>query len=265
MTQNRSATGSAPSTDGVRIVYEARGEGEPALVFIHGGLANRTFWRHQVEALSSRYRVIALDLAGHGESGRDRRAWSIRQFGQDVKAVIERLGPAQVVLIGNSLGGPVAFEAAALMLGRTLGVIGVDTWHDLTQVMEEGAARARADAFAADPAGCCRAMVDQLFHPGQQLEVRAWAEGEMLRTPADVTVPMLASFAGYSLPDAARRAGVPIRAINGDLYPTDIAGNRTVAPDFDAVIMTRAGHYPMLERPEEFNRLLERVVAALVG
>ena len=56
---------------------------------------------------------------------------------------------------------------------------------------------------------------------------------------------------------------MPIRAINGDLWPTRIEANRKVTPDFDAVIMKDAGHYPMLERPDEFNRLLAGVAADL--
>ena len=57
---------------------------------------------------------------------------------------------------------------------------------------------------------------------------------------------------------------VPLRAINGDLYPTDIAGVRKkVHADFDAVIMKHMGHYPMLERPEEFDRHVAAVVKEL--
>ena len=56
----------------------------------------------------------------------------------------------------------------------------------------------------------------------------------------------------------------PLRAINGDLYPTDIAANRKIKPDFDAVFMKHVGHYPMLERPDEFNRLVAEAVAVLV-
>ncbi|NIP15292.1 MAG: alpha/beta hydrolase, partial [Gemmatimonadetes bacterium] len=64
---------------------------------------------------------------------------------------------------------------------------------------------------------------------------------------------------------AMRDARVPIRAVNGDLYPTNVEGNRKYAPGFEAVIMEGVGHYPMLERPEEFNRHLAAAVAALVG
>ena len=65
----------AKSADGVKIAYTAAGEGDPALVFIHGGLADRTFWSSQMEFFSGRHKVIALDLGGHGESGQNRAAW----------------------------------------------------------------------------------------------------------------------------------------------------------------------------------------------
>jgi pimeloyl-ACP methyl ester carboxylesterase len=76
---------------------------------------------------------------------------------------------------------------------------------------------------------------------------------------------MMEGLSGYDLGAVFRRAGVPIRAINGDLFPTDIEGNRKLAPDFDAVIMPGAGHYPMLERPDEFNRILAGVVNGLAA
>jgi pimeloyl-ACP methyl ester carboxylesterase len=57
------------SADGVRIAYTTKGECEPALVFIHGGLADRTCWSNQIDVFGERYKVVALDLAGHGESG----------------------------------------------------------------------------------------------------------------------------------------------------------------------------------------------------
>lgn len=77
------------AVDGVEIVYSAAGAGEPALVFIHGGLANRGFWDGELKAFAARYCVIALDLPGHGESKANRQHWGIPQFGGDVRAVIE--------------------------------------------------------------------------------------------------------------------------------------------------------------------------------
>ncbi len=75
----------------------------------------------------------------------------------------------------------------------------------------------------------------------------------------------LASLGGYDVNASVRRLPVPLRAINGDLWPTDIAAARKVKPDFDAIVMKHMGHYPMLERPVEFNRHVTAVVAALTG
>jgi len=60
-----------------------------------------------------------------------------------------------------------------------------------------------------------------------------------------------------------KTCAAPLRAINGDIYPTDIASVRLTKPDFDAVVMKHMGHYPMLERPDEFNRLVAAMVASL--
>jgi pimeloyl-ACP methyl ester carboxylesterase len=255
--------GRTRSSDGVEIAYAAGGAGVTALVFIHGGLADRTFWAPQVEALANRYRVVALDLGGHGESGRQRKAYTIDAWAQDVRAVADALKLKRMVLIGNSLGGPVALEAAALLPGRVLGVIGVDTLHDLTQKFDAATAHSRAEAFRRDFQGACHHLVNALFHPGKERELHAWAEQRMCAAPPEVAVSMMEGFGDYDVARAARAAGVPIRAVNGDLWPTLVETNRSVVPDFDARVMKDAGHYPMLERPTEVNDLLVATVQAL--
>ena len=74
----------------MRIACTASGTADTALVFVHGGLADRSFWDGQHAAFAARFHVIALDLAGHGESGQNRREWGIPQFGRDVAATAVR-------------------------------------------------------------------------------------------------------------------------------------------------------------------------------
>ena len=115
----------AISADGVEIHYEVLGEKEPALVFIHGWCCDRGYWQQQVSHFASQYTVVTVDLAGHGASGTNRKAWTMPAFGQDVTAVIEQLGLTQCILIGHSMGGPVIVEAARQMPARVIGLIGL--------------------------------------------------------------------------------------------------------------------------------------------
>jgi sigma-B regulation protein RsbQ len=252
------------AADGVPIVYSAAGSGEPALVFIHGGLANRGFWDEQLKAFSPDHRVIALDLPGHGESGIERKKWGLPEFGDDVRAVVEAEGLKKLIVFGNSLGGPVAIEAALRLPDKVLGVVGVDTFQALSYKMTAEQARQRAEAFRADFAGSLKGMVKSLFHPDAPPALVADAERRMGQTSPQAAYQMFLSMADYDPAAAARRLTVPLYAINGDLFPTDVAGVSSVKPDFDVIVMKHMGHYPMLERPEEFNRDVSEVVSALV-
>ena len=252
------------SLDNLTIVYSVCGAGEPGLVFVHGGMADRTFWNSQLEAFAKSSRTIALDLAGHGESGWNRAKWGIPEFGADVRAVVEAEDLGRVVILGNSLGGPVAIEAALLMPDRTVGVVGVDTFQDLGRRIEPEEARHQADAFGADYPGTLKVMLRRLFHPDVDPDFMADIERRMARPSPEVVRLMFLGLGGYDSGASARKLNIPIRAVNGDLYPTDIEKIRTIKPDFDAVVMTHTGHYPMLEKPKEFNRLLAGVLVDLV-
>jgi len=251
------------AADGVTIVYSACGIGSPELLFIHGGLANRTFWDSQLQVFGDSHRVIALDLPGHGESGSNRDSWGIPEFGADVKAVADAEDLRHIILFGNSLGGPVAVEAALLLPGRALGVVGVDTFQSLEYRLSPEEARARAEALRADYAGSVKRMVVALFHPDADPRILAEAEQRMQKTPPATAHAMFMGFGGYDPAAATGRLSVPLQAINGDLYPTDVSANRKIKPDFDVIVMKHMGHYPMLERPGEFNRHVATLVEAL--
>ena len=249
--------------DGVVIVYSAAGSGEPALLFIHGGLAERSFWDAQLEAFAGSHRSIALDLPGHGESGADRKKWGLPEFGADVRAVVEAERINTVILIGNSLGGPVAIEAAHFIPGKAIGVIGVDTFQRLDYRITPEEARQRAESFRRDYSGSLKQMVRALFHPDADPALIADAEKRMADTSPEAAYAIFMSMSDYDLGASARRLGVPLRAINGDLYPTDIPEVRKIKADFEVVVLPNTGHYPMLECPEEFNRRLAETVAGL--
>lgn len=65
-------TGKVKSADGVEIAYQAEGTGKYSLVFIHGWCCDKSYWKDQLNLAEKGYQVITIDLAGHGESGKNR-------------------------------------------------------------------------------------------------------------------------------------------------------------------------------------------------
>ena len=260
----RTTKGTATSFDGVEIVYSVQGKAEPALVFIHGGFADRSFWSDQMNYFSHHYRVIAPDLAGHGESGKNRKSWSITSFAEDVSAVIKKEKIRRAVLIGNSLGGPVSLKTAHLVSETIIAIVAVDTLHDIGMRVPSSYYRERADAFCKDFTGTMKKMVRSLFHPNTYPELMAQVERRMLDNSPEMAVALMESFANFDMAELLKNISIPIRCINGDLYPTQLEKNRGIYTDFDVVVLPNSGHYPMLENPELFNQHLETVLKELL-
>lgn len=251
------------SFDGVAIAYSLSGTADTALIFIHGGMSDRTFWDGQHAAFAERFRVIALDLAGHGESGQNRTEWGLPQFGRDVVAAMDAEQVCRAVLIGNSLGGPAAIEAALLTGPRVLAVIGVDTLHDLSYLPSVDQTRETAAAWRRDFQGSMDKMLGVLLYADMDPALYEDIRRRMSQTSPDVACAMLQSFGGYDLAAAAAKLQVPIRCVNGDKFPINLEANRRIAPNFDAVILKHTGHYPMLECAEEFNHRLGEVLESI--
>ena len=119
--------------DDTPIVYEKTGNGEQALVFVHCWSCDKNYWQNQLEYFGNKYTVIAIDLAGHGESGLDREDWTVENYGKDVKAVVEKENLSNVILIGHSMGGPVVLSAAEQLGDEVKALITIDTFQDIEQ------------------------------------------------------------------------------------------------------------------------------------
>lgn len=112
--------------DGQRLAYTEHGSGDRIVVLLHGLLFNQKLMTPLAEHLSRRgYRVVTLDLLGHGESDRPREMWkySMTAFGEQVIGLLDHLGAESAVVGGLSLGANAALEAAALAPDRVSGLI----------------------------------------------------------------------------------------------------------------------------------------------
>jgi pimeloyl-ACP methyl ester carboxylesterase len=253
--------GTARSDDGVTIHFQVHGKGSPTLVLVHGWALDRRLWDGQVPPLAARHRVVTLDLAGHGESGRQRAQWTMAAFGPDVKAVVEAVNASQVVLIGHSMGGPVVLEAARRMTERVKGVVLIDTLLDVEQRSSPEEVEAYASQLEADYKTTVTQMsAEYLFTPSTPEAVRERVLSHATAMPPGISIALLRQSWTYDPLPALREIKAPIRAVNGDKFPTNVEVNRRHMPGFQAIIVTGTGHYPMLEDSVRFNSALDQAL-----
>ena len=259
-------TATTTSADGVAIEYDVRGTGPIALVFIHGWICDRTHWRHQVDAFADGHTVVTLDLAGHGNSGSDRDGWTIDRFGADVQAVVEALDLPRVILVGHSMGGQVALEAAARMPDRVLGVVGADTLHNVETAVDPDQWNRLMAMYETDFAGTCMSFAESMFpEPTEDAGLPGWIRDNMCDADPEIAIAVGRQMPTLDQPAMLAAVDVPVRCINSaKTAATDIEANLRHG-NYDAVLMEGVGHFVMLERPEEFNRLLAEAVEELTG
>ncbi len=250
--------------DGLNLFCEARGRGDTALVFLHGWCGDRAYWKHQADAFAPDYRVVTLDQAGHGESGKDRKTWTVAGLAADVEAVVKALGLKRVILVGHSMGGPVALLAAARMPGTVVAVIGVDTLQNAEMKIPEEMRKKFMAAFEKDFKGTMRAGLAMMVHEKAVPALTKWLVARAEAQDPKMALGLMRDFVGLDTKKLLKEARVPVRCINSAggfafFTPTAVETNKKYA-DYDAVTLEGVGHYPMLERPEEFNRKLRDVL-----
>jgi len=265
--KNTGVPSSVIAADGVPIRYRVYGAGEPVLIFIHGWGCDSTYWDSQIDYFKKRYTVVTLDLAGHGESGIVRKRWTMDAYGDDVVAVASQVPGDKVVLIGHSMGGPVALQAARSMRNRVIAIVGVETFQSIANppVAAEDLQR-RLEPFRNDFQTAIRDYVTRIYF-------RSTANPDLVRRIADdmataspgVVLGSIQAMNDMNYSAAVADVEVPLVAINSDLGTTDVDRIRIHAPTFQLKVMRGVGHFVMIEDPTRFNGLLEETLEQVSG
>ncbi|MEY4672471.1 MAG: hypothetical protein RL148_255 [Planctomycetota bacterium] len=262
----RVGSGTVAAGDGVEIAWDSRGAGETAIVFVHGWVSDRNVWRNQVNPLAEGYRVVTLDLPGCGRSGTQRAEWSVQVLGDDVARVVDSLGLRRVVLVGHSLGGQVCLAAAARLRGKVLGIVGIDTLHDVEYRFTQQLVGEMNDAYAANYPGQLDLMVRSVFPADTPAELVDWTVERALMQDQLAALSVLRSYVQLDMAGLVAAADVPVRCLNagadakdvptdqvGKVPTTQVARNRRYG-DFDARFLPGRGHYLMLTEPDAVTR-----------
>ena len=256
-------TSFAASADKIPIAFDVNGTGGRGLVFVHGWSCDRSYWAAQMRHFATTYRVVAVDLAGHGESGVGRGSWTMEAFGRDVAAVVDALGLRDVVLVGHSMGGDVVAEAAVPLRDRVRGLVWVDTYSSLAEITPREEVDAFVDGFRTDFATSVATFVRTMFLPTVEPALVNRVAGDMASAPSEIALDALAHTYGNAgrVIELLAELDLPVVAIQPDYEPTDETSllEHGVRP----VMMTGVSHFAMMEEPTQFNRVLEGVLEDL--
>jgi pimeloyl-ACP methyl ester carboxylesterase len=206
------------------------------------------------------HRVVAIDLAGHGASGDGRQRFTIAAFGADVAAVVGKEDLDKVVLIGHSMGGPVALEAARQLAGKVELIVGVDALENVEARFPQEAYQRLHDGMVSDFRATTEAFVRTMFPKDANPKLVADIAGDMASAPPRVGVSALEEFQAFDEAAGMDKAGVPVACINAAMFPTDAQVNRKHATSFEVVVIEGVGHFLHLEQPQAFNLTLARIL-----
>lgn len=230
------------------------------MFFVHGWTCRRAYWAPQLAHFATSHAVAALDLPGHGDSGLgDRSRWGLESFSFDVAACIETLAAERVILIGHSMGGAVALEAARRLGACVAAVVLVDTFVIDYGGLSSETVQAIAAPFAEDFAVAMAALVEQTATTATPQALKERLIREMSAADPAWALPVWRDLLSWSPEAAFAELRVPIHAINGALIPE--SARLRCAPFVVETIIPGGGHFLAMEDPSGFNRVLEGVLA----
>jgi non-heme chloroperoxidase len=281
------------SRDGTPLHVERCGERGPTIFFVHGWTCSGDIFRHQVAFLRDRYRIITLDLRGHGMSSMPAsKDLSTERLAEDLKAVIDAVDPDEFVIAGHSMGGFTTFKFHEFFgkdyEGRLKGLVIIDSTgtdameglymgrltsvlypFPLSNLLRLGGIKSRLSEGVKDWLG--RTSYGYMiirwaaFGKKPPAEIVEWHREITFATPLPVISLALKAIFDYHAEHHLRDVDVPVLVLVGseDKLTSERTNRRTceLLPDARLVVYRNAGHSTYLERIEEFNAEMDGFLA----
>jgi pimeloyl-ACP methyl ester carboxylesterase len=248
----------------VDIVYDLKGSGDTMVVFVHGWAINKEYWRSQEDLFSKRFTTVALDLGGHGQSGKNRDSWTVYDYSNYVIAVINALKAGKVILVGHSMSGDVIAAVADSIPSKIVGLIGIDNFKDIStsrsKEEQDGIAGFLQILHRRYDSVITAYCYSGLFPPKYpDSAVMKNLVKDVLQTDSVVSIKTIEAMIQSSLTEGDRlsKVSLPVHVITSDYAPVNKpVMEKYCKAGFKEKIIHGTGHYPMIEKPAEFNQLL---------
>ena len=255
---------------GVLIDYTDSEKGDTTLLFVHGWCLNKSYWVNQVAFFSKRYRVVTIDLPGFGLSGKNRNDWSTANYATDVNAVINQLHLKKVILIGHSMAGDIVLKAAINNPNKVISLVGVDNFkaigHTLSAqelknniaAMNEMKLNFKKIAF--------QYFNQSLFSKATPSFIKKRILNDVAHTDSTTAIKSLEESIKQMQHDEGKlllRSKKKLYLINSDYTTTDRSNLITNHIPYQIFYIHNTGHFPMVEKPTEFNSKLLQIVRSI--
>ena len=268
------------TSDQAKIAYDDRGSGRP-LLLVHGWATHAGFFRPQVDGLAGSFRVVGVDLRGHGRSTGAGDDLSIDILARDITELAARLDLNDLLVVGWSMGAMVLWRALLNGLApRVAGMISIDMaprvingedWHlGLRGSSAAKSARQNPASMVANWATVGPRVAGRIFAEGREAEqaaLRRWAEAEVAASDPVAMARLWASLTAQDFRQLLPGLTLPVLVAHGKLsrlYPEGTApALASLLPHALTVGFERSGHAPHLEEPDLFNSTLTRFAATL--
>lgn len=260
----------------VSTYYEVYGQGATAILFIHGWACDRAVWRFQVPALEDTFRVIVLDLPGHGKSDAPRIVYNLDVFARAVKDVLDNEGLQDAVLVGHSMGFAVARHFIKQYPNRVKALINIDGAYFQTP-QNPGELKMWTHQMNAFTAGFQKqgearreyisGFVESLFVDNSQKDLKQEITNKILMTPAYVANSAMEEFVRpeiwrkYSLSTPT----LAVYAESDDLPQDNQEYLRSLFPNLEYHQWKNVGHFLMMEKPDKLNKLMRDYLTRNIG
>jgi pimeloyl-ACP methyl ester carboxylesterase len=265
-----SVTGGILEThDGAHLYLEQAGAGR-AVLLVHGWTMSGRFWARQIEPLAMHFKVVTVDLRGHGNSSKVLHGHTLVQYAQDLHLVVDSLHLQDVTLVGWSLAGPVLLEywnryggkgvSALCLVEMTPFPFSPENWntHRLANYQLRGMNEA-LNNLQTDRVAFGRQFIDSMFLVGKAPEKdMQWMLPEHLATPTPIATAIYSDYLMRDYSQSLHGISVPVLVANGNSSHICFGPNtgRHVAdtlPNGKLEIFNNSGHMPFYEEPERFN------------
>jgi pimeloyl-ACP methyl ester carboxylesterase len=250
--------------DGARLFYEDGGHGEETMLFVHGWCCDHTYFAPQFAHFSDRYRVVAVDLRGHGQSDAPEQQYTIHGFADDIAWMCGRLGVSRPIVVGHSMGG----LTTCILAAEYPELVRAAVFVDAPLLLPPDALAVRRPIletfWGQDYVAAAVAYAnDRFFIDTDDAERRASVLEHFASMPQAVLASAWQSILETNSASAARalgERGTPSLYIGAARPLADLDRLRVLMPSVTIGQTAGAGHFCQLEVPDQVNAMMERFI-----